>query len=380
MLYQKSYTFVYILLIAISIFAPEVYGVTLKHAIIPLALMVLLSYLGKLRLTKIKSYVLICMFWILLVIYSTYTSEIIDWSPSARSFCLLILFFILLYEKVPSERHMNIIKHVYIYLTFFCAIWIILQSFTGIDRHEFIFVTGPKDVNYLAAFMLPGVYMALRFLMFEKQKQKFVYILCVGSSFYGMLLIQSRAAFITIISVILLSFIEYLVRSKLSLKKITFFLFAIALIVIVGSLIWNNSSFSRLTAAESYENDVRLTIWEHSFRAFTDSPIIGSGLGASSYLSEIATGYESHCNYLDILGDTGVLGMTLFLLLSIKLLKTKKGHRLHMFTYYVACMLPLGFINGLHTISFWVPMLLLAHEHTLIERRHSNDWNNHITP
>lgn len=371
MLYPKTYSVMYIFLILLSLFAPEPYGVTLKYVIAPLALMVFFGLfqkdfsVGKL---KFRFYFILCLCWIVLLIISTLHSNTVDWTPNARSLCLLILFFAILYQMVPEKKHMDVIKHVYIWLTLFCALWIIFQVIVGIDRINFQFVFGKRDINYLSAFMIPGIFMSIRFLVFEKKKQKPLYILCILTSFLGILLTLSRAASITLALIAVLTFIEYMLKTKFSASKVALFIGAIIVAVVAVSLIWNSSYFARLTALEGYEENVRLEIWEYAFQAFFDSPIIGSGLGASNYFSEIAMEYQTHCNYIDILGDTGIVGMTLFVLLSIQILKVRKGHRWHMLTYYVACMLPLGFINGLQTIAFWLPMILLAHEHTLIER------------
>lgn len=381
MRYQKCYTLSYALLIAVTLFAPEKYGVTLKYVFVPLALMLLFGIAGKgiaLRL-KIKSHVLICLSWMLVMIYSTLHSDVIGWSPNARSFCILIMSVALLYEIVPDDHYIEKIKRLYIYLVLFCALWIILQSFGGIDRKNFQFVTGKKDVNYLAAFMLPGVYMAMRFVFLEKRDGNKAYILCVLVSIMALLLLQSRASFVTLIIVSFLCFCEYALKNKLTRDKMVGGIICVAVVAAAIALLWNTSAFTRLTNTQSYEDDVRLEIWDHAIEAFYRNPVIGSGLGASNFIARTGVRADTHNNYIDILGDSGIIGMCLFLLLSWGLLKVPKGERLHMLTFFIACMLPLGFINGLQTISFWLPVLLLAHECTIIKRRAKNDRHDHLT-
>lgn len=372
MRYQKCYTLAYIFLIAATLLAPVEYSVPLKYAFVPLALMLLFGYASGIPAQlKIRSYFLICMCWMVLTIYSTATSEVVNWSPAARSFCMLILIFALLYPLVPSAEYMMKIKYTYIALTLFAASWIVLQFLGGADRQNLNFVTGQKDVNYMAAFMLPAVYIAMRFAFLEKQRHRILCMLCVLLAGVSILLVQSRAAFVTLASLAALCLWEYAVSAKLTKQKIVLIAFVVVVAIVLAVFIWNNPAFSRLTDRASYEENVRLDIWEYALEAFYRSPLIGSGLGASNLFSQAGTNYDTHNNYIDILGDTGILGVILFVMLSIRFVWVRKGKRLHMFSFYIACMLPLGFINGLQTISFWLPALLLAHEHTLIQRENS---------
>ncbi|MBE6639761.1 MAG: O-antigen ligase family protein [Ruminococcaceae bacterium] len=370
MRYQKCYSLAYVFLIAVTLFAPEEFSVPLKYAFLPLMLMLVFGIAGNgipLRL-RIRSYALVCLSWIALTVYSTVTSDIVSWSPAARSFCLLILFFILLYAIAPDVQYMRKIKQVYVCFTLFTACWILLQFARGADRQNLHFISGQKDVNYLAAFMLPGVYMAMRFAFLEEQKHKLCYILCIITVAGSILLLQSRAAFITLVSVSILCFWEYMMQSRLTKRKLVMLAIFTVAIVALAVFMWNNPAFSRLTNKEAYKEDVRFEIWRYAMEAYRRSPIFGSGLGASNVLGRAGANHDTHNNYIDILGDTGILGMCMFLFLSFRLLKVRKGERLHMLSYFVACMLPLGFINGLQTISFWLPALLLAHEHIIIQR------------
>lgn len=381
MRYQKSYTLSYALLIVMTLFAPETYGVSLQYVFVPLTLMLLFGIAGKglsLRL-KFKPHFLICLCWVAVMIYSTLHSNVVGWTPNARSFCIFVAAFALLYEMVPEERYFDGIKCLYIYLTLFCALWIVLQSFWGIDRKNFQFVAGRKDVNYLAAFMLPGIYMAMRFAFLEKRKKRKICVACLVSSFVALLLLQSRASFVTLLCVAALCVGEYSIKNRLTRGKVAMRIFFLIVAVLVIVSVWNNPAFSRLTNTESYKEDVRLNIWDAAMEAYRRSPVIGSGLNASNAFSRAAVKTATHNNYIDILGDSGILGLCLFLLLSWLLLKVPKGERLHMFSFYIACMLPLAFINGLQTISFWLPLLLLAHEHAIIIRSAKYDRHNYLT-
>ena len=381
MRYQKCYTLSYALLIAVTLFAPEKYGVSLKNVLIPLVLMLLFGIAGKgisLRL-KFKPRVLICLSWMLVMIYSTVHSDVVSWSPGARSFCVFLMAFVLLYDIVPDDIYTDKVKRLYICLTIFCALWIILQSLSGIDRKNFRFVAGEKDVNYLAAFMLPGIYMLIRIVVFGKKQHKMLQILGLTCSVFGLLLLQSRASFLTFLVIAVLCFGEYVKKNKLSRKKMIVIVLVCAVGLLAIGYIWTNPAFSRLTNTSGYEDDIRLKVWEAALEAYRRNPDIGSGIDACNHFSKAELGLIAHNYYIEILGGSGIVGMCLFLLLSWQLLRVPRGERLHMFSFYVACMLPLGFINGLQSVSSWLPLLLLAHECTIIKRRAKNDRHDHLT-
>ena len=361
------YTFFYCAVLIISVFAPEVYGVSLKYAFIPLVGMLCFSSINLKSFTISTNFIVgLCL--IAVVILSTICSDVVTWSAAARSVCIMIFITTLLEDCFISEKDYNIIKILYILICFFCAVWIIVKYSLGFNRMFFLFVLGPKDVNYLAASMLPGAYWAARFAFIEKRKGWYFYIVCVIAIFIGIIMCQSRASFVTFIVSMILFIIEFIRLKKVAYNKAIVVFLIVVFCIISVVFLWNDDNFVRITDFEKYKSNVRLIIWGEGIKSFLDNPIIGNGIGASNVYSNSTTGYDTHNNYIDILGDLGLIGGVLFLILFYNILKVKKGNRLRIVSLFITFMLPLAFINGLQTVSFWLPVLMLGNEKNSINR------------
>lgn len=368
---QDFFVFFYIILIGITVFAPEQFGTPLRYGIIPLIMMVLFAtirtYCGQIRGGSLLFLLSICI--------STFFSTcqgVEKISSNFRSVCLLIIFFIILAETKISEQMLNKIKTWYILFSVFCGLWVVgsvlYNGLANINRYKFEFIWGLKDVNYLLAFMLPGCYMAFRRLAFEKTEKKIINVLCVFSVIFSVLVLETRASFITIIIVIAIMAFEYFYKDGMSTKKVMMLILMLVAMVFIGIWIFSTPAFSRLTSVESYEDNIRLVIWAEALKGFFKNVLFGSGLGSASYYSVLATHYQSHNNYLDILCDFGIVGTALFLMIIVFLFKVPKGKKIYMLSYAIAFLLPLAFINGFQTLVFWVPMLLLVHEKNILNQ------------
>lgn len=367
------YVVAYMALIAITIFSPDEFGTTLKYAILPLAIMVFFSLFQKRIIGKVFFLRLVMFFFLMVVTLSTYFSNIVDIHPSFRSTLIMIFSFLVLCGNAPSKEQMDKIKFFYILCTLFCGLWVIFSvlryGLSGVDRNNFSFIWGAKDVNYLLAFMLPGCYMAARGWFVEHSKYKKTNILCVVTVIISVLALQTRAAFITAAIFLFLIFIEYNALNKMSKKKLLTFFVIGTLIIVAIIILFNSPQFARLTDFDSYEDDIRFTVWEEAIKGYYNNPTFGSGLGAASTFSLAKAELESHNNYIDILSDFGIVGAALFSICLIYLCWVKKGKRINMISYLISFMLPLAFINGFQTIVFWLPLIMLAHENVIINSK-----------
>lgn len=360
--YHKFAQVAYMILIVVTIFSPERFGTTLKYAFAPLVLMLFL-YGIQMRMTLQKW---ICILFLNSIGVSTILSDcagVEKWSANQRSLCIIIILFALLSDIDISIEEFESIKRFYIVCVVVCGVIILFRSVTEpINRYWFTFLWGIKDVNYILAFMLPGSYLAIRKVLFGEEQKKLIPILAFAFTTISVILFQTRAAFVTLLITSALMFIEYLMNKEMSHKKIAIII--LVSIAAIGGSVWLISSpeFSRLTSSSSYEDNIRLSIWSEAMKAFHAHPIIGSGTGAASYYSYVVTNYPSHNNYIDIIGDYGIIGATLFSIILLCIVNVEKTHKMHMITFTITSMLPFAFINGFQTIVFWLPLILLTHE------------------
>ena len=108
-------------------------------------------------------------------------------------------------------------------------------------------------------------------------------------------------------------------------------------------------------------SDSRTDIWGEAIKVFYKYPIIGGGMNAASAVTLRAMNIDSHNVYLDILCGSGVVGAFLFIAFFVmNCMKCKKSDRATHFCLIVVFMLPMAFINGFNTATFYVPLVLLA--------------------
>lgn len=348
----------YMLLLAANAFAPDYCGATLKYGFVQLVLLVALCGV-RMKLTWIKALVLGFLAIALISTLNSFFSY--GDRTNFRSLCILLGSFFLLSDVVFPAHVLERIKSFYIVCVIVCGL-IISVRIPTITKNSFLFIWGERDFNYLLSFMLPGCYLALRRLVFENQGKRPVNILAVVATLASTLLFQRRAAFLTLLLVGIVMFGEYLLDRRLSRTKVLSILALPAIVVLFAIWFVSSPVFSRLNSRDSYENNVRLAIWTEALRAFDEHPIMGSGTGVASYYSELETGYQSHNNYIDILGDYGIVGSATFLALLLIIVFGVAKQKLHMLAYAISALFPMGFINGFQTLAFWVPMLLLVHE------------------
>lgn len=348
----------YMFLLGANAFAPDYCGATLKYGFLQLVLLMALCGVRK-HFTWIKAFSL--AFLAVAVISSSTSFFSYGDRTNFRSLCILMGSFVVLSDVVFPIHVLERVKSFYIVCVAVCGALVVLRIHT-ITKNSFLFVWGERDFNYLLSFMLPGCYLALRRLVFEGRGWKPLNCLAVLATLSATLLFQRRAAFLTLLLVGIVMFGEYLMDRKWSRTKVLSVLTLPAVVVLAAFWFVSSPAFDRLSSKDSYENNVRLTIWTEALRAFEEHPILGSGTGVSSYYSELETGYQSHNNYIDILGDYGIVGSVVFLALLLSIVLGVPHKQLHMWAYALSVLFPLGFINGFQTLAFWVPMLLLVHE------------------
>jgi len=187
--------------------------------------------------------------------------------------------------------------------------------------------------TYLSIYVALSLVIFLYLLCTEKPlRQKWVYILCTGLLFAGLIQLSSRSVFIAFLMIMNLGFPFFLFKGK---KRVLFFLTASLISAATLFMIGNVDSFKTRYISELKTDltdhvtiidntEPRLARWEAIFELVKRSPIIGYGTGAErkelkekffekrlyfSYLNE----FNAHNQYLSILIRLGLIGLALFL-------------------------------------------------------------------
>ena len=133
---------------------------------------------------------------------------------------------------------------------------------------------------------------------------------------------------------------------------------------------------SRSSALSYNSNAARISLIQVAVGLFSESPFIGKGL--ANY-STYTSGTLSHNDYAGLLAETGLFGLTCFVLLLTSILRTLSsrgaggspyGHQYAIRASVLAMFIHLLFINAYTGIFFWIWLgLLLATNESLNRRR-----------
>jgi O-antigen ligase len=245
-------------------------------------------------------------------------------------------------------------------VSFVCALIVVIYAatndFEANTRYSLVFMGTMKDPNYMSAFIIPGFCLALIHLIYA-ERYRMIYAALAGVIAFAVLLSGSRAGYITVVFLTGIIVIAYMRNMNISGKKILFFLLVLCVITAGVISIQSSRNFARLTDYESYVENIRFQIWSIALELYNESKYIGSGLGAASDYTLQIIGIYPHNNFLVILIDQGLMGIILFVLFFLNMMSISKHNRKYIFFLLVSFFVPLFFVDGYQTATFWLPMV-----------------------
>lgn len=205
---------------------------------------------------------------------------------------------------------------------------------TGIIFNNYLNgVTGPYYNRYtvehietdnMAIILALGIPMAVwLYTQYQNKLARLLNVLFIPWIFYGIFLTGTRTGLVTgMIGIMYLAFTQR--KASFNLKMIYVGL-AISLAVAVVSLAPKASVeriFSLGKSLKSGDLNYREVIWQHSFSAWSDNPILGNGTGS---LGNVLNSYHvefkwAHNAYIQMLTENGLVGLILYLLMLASLL------------------------------------------------------------
>ncbi len=318
----------------------------------------------------------------LLAVFSTLISSVVTFNKTTFGLFVCMFLYVFLNLIRLDEKALNVLLIIYKLMVAIVAYIIIVKGVLKLINVSYglrftLTIGGvDKDPNYVAGFLCSGLALALYSVLFEKGKRLLNLILFIVI-FVGIVLTGSRGALVTCFCSSIVLLVGLVIKYKRvfrreNLWKLIIFFSIIAVGIAVGLIMLSSAdSFKRIFDIETYFDNIRLSIWAEGIKAFYRNPIIGSGMGASSYYALNGTGnYSStHNAFLDIIADVGILGMLILIcIIAIMIIRCKKN-RLLLISYLVASLVSLFFLNGFEGLTFWLPMIIAK----LISNRKPNE-------
>ncbi len=242
----------------------------------------------------------------------------------SKIFQYLLLFLIAIdYMDKPSffER----VIYLSLIVSGIIAIDGVIQYFLGFDliRHRNMGIVDGKN-RMTASFEHPndfGAYLTLIIPLFigvaifgkMKKKARFLYFAAISLLFICLALTYSRGAWIGVLAgIVFLSLVN-----KRRLVPIIFLLFLISLFFIPSSF---QNRAKEIFALKNGSNQERIMIWQGAIKMIEVHPIIGHGVNTfcvnypNYSLPESNGRWYAHNCYLQMAGEIGLLGLSVFLM------------------------------------------------------------------
>lgn len=352
---------IYIFLSFYEVYLPGILASSTKYYLVPLALMVLLSY----RTVKFKYYHFAIIGWLLFKFASMFWSRngfnyVIQtqWMSQISMAALFVVLTLVEYERKWAERFILMLEivsfSVGVLAIFFSAPYV---NKAGIVGRNVLYLFGNRnDPNNQAAFLAVGIAIALYYIFSERKYIIFNSLVAVINAF-GILQTGSRGGLVTLSAICLVVlFLPSKEDKKIPLiVRIMVFAVIIAITVNIAIKFVNGLSFERLFDINLMLNTGgggRADIWKNAWELYITGPLFGTGWG--SYYGYNGVFDAVHNLYLENLCSTGILGTILLFSPVYEIIKTGIQRKIYIvFPIVVAGLVPCMFLDAANKRFFW---------------------------
>lgn len=271
--------------------------------------------------SHIKKYLLLYAVMIAGIPFSLYAR--ISFEIVITEYIVAVLFVCIFFKLVSSIQRLNKVLLISCLGSGFYFLYALLEFSPGSGRLAFGDMFDPNDLAFFVLGFLP-----LNLLFLTKENPLLVRFACFGFLLSGLLLILftgSRGGFIGLCVVV---FVLLFFTAK-TLNRTFKTCIVIACVLVFSVTAVDTERYRSIFSLEQDYNVVdetgRLAIWKIGLRAMLANPLTGVGVGCFSNavgLDREARGAETvrwqtaHNSVVQIGTETGVIGLTLFLLLS----------------------------------------------------------------
>ncbi len=352
--------FAFWILIFVTIINSNKYHASIAFILYPVIIVFLFCLIFlRFELKRIIGYIPILLICILTV-YSTVKSDVVEWGTTSTSFILFAILYVLLTIRKFGSHDIKLIFKFYAYMTLLLSIWLLINVILSnnlVDGRVSLTILGiRKDENYLSSYLSFGFYYFISAFFWGKKKKSF--LLLAGIIFIAVFMTGSRGGLISILIAFAIILIKYLFADGINTRHLMYFLIIIFFGLFIYFALSESTLFFRMSDTEGYTENIRLTIWEYAMEGFWNKPWIGSGIQSGTYYAQLHVRWYTHSCFIDMLTSIGLLGTSIFGFQYIKFCRVKKGNIFFLIGLLVILFMPLMFINGYETATFWVPMAL----------------------
>jgi probable O-glycosylation ligase (exosortase A-associated) len=270
--------------------------------------------------------VLLALWWVWMLIAALGADFGNPWSEWGRIWKIMLLTFVMIILTNSRERLNAIVIIAVLSIGFYAVKGGIFTILTGGSYRVWgparSFIGGNNEVGLAMIMTLP----LMRYLQLSATRKsvKRIWILAMSLTFVAILGTQSRGAFVGVAVMFLYLILKS--RNRVGL--------ALLLVLLIPAALWMmpESWYARMNTIETYQQDAsamsRINVWHTAWNATLDHPITGCGFNMwtrdlfNKYAPDPSSVHDVHSIYFEVLGETGFVGLGIFLLIGVTALLT----------------------------------------------------------
>jgi hypothetical protein len=305
-------------------------------------------------------------------------------------FAKLIIVILVAYKLISTEKVFDVCLWIYILGSTYIGYLAYSLGRNWQGRVEGIgMIDTGGDGNMTAAAIAPALILLMYFAWLGNKKIKLLAIICGALIANGIVLINSRGAFLGVM-VGALIFLFYMIFSKYQYKGQRGTAVLIVIIMLSGSLYVADDAFwARMQTMENIEDGStsgshRIEFWMATFDVLRDYPL-GVGIQGfielspaylpEHYFENRTTGKAVHSTWFQLLNEVGWLGLILFIGMLFSLFRMGRKAKLYLINFedyrnyfkiqaleaaFVSYLVSASFINRARAeVLFWLILFLM---------------------
>lgn len=259
-------------------------------------------------------------FW--LFIRSITSGNIINSLDKFSSFMLLVVIVYYYFGFIPLNYN-RFKKILYVLFTTILLMSILaLVNFIGADKSDVRFTANGQNVigfsRYLVIMTIMIVTLAFNKNHILNRKTAIVFSL---TSFLLVILTNTKGALLSLILSIILTLLTVGKRAQLR-KNLYKILIVILILILILIILPNKYTHRYVNIGEVFSRGSfhsRISLYSQAITSWLNNPLVGVGFGNYKFVNLEGYTYP-HNIFLEILSETGIIGITLFILLIINIL------------------------------------------------------------
>ncbi len=324
-------------------------------------------------------------FHLFLLMFGSWITLTLLWSPdlkagkdSTSTVVQLVFISFVISLIIDSKNKMRLAYQAYVFGAAVGAFIIMYNYLNGIESKYWARYSienyEPDGVGIMLALAVPMA----AYLTTQYKSRIFTILntLAIPVCFFAIFLNATRtASIVAMFGIAYWLFTHRKASLKIKLLLVGFFIGSIVAVFAFAPEASVERIFSSSKSISAGTLNGRTVIWAASIDQWSTSPIIGTGIGSIAYmLSSAHVEYNSaHNTFIQVLTETGIIGLSLYLMLIVSMLyyiqKTALNDKIFLISLLLVALVSQLTMNTLFDKEMWFSLTMVAiHAHAVSQR------------